>query len=52
MSSEKYIGLDVATGWSEPVPGRDLHPLKPSAFSRRTITSTIGTRAPRNSIPL
>jgi hypothetical protein len=22
----------IATGWSEPVPGRDLHPLKSSAF--------------------
>ena len=27
----------TATGWSEPVPGRDLLPLKTSAFSRRTI---------------
>src|SRR5207245_6837348 len=26
----------VATGWSEPVPGRDFHPLWTSAFSRRT----------------
>ena len=26
----------VATGWSEPVPGRDSHPLLTSAFSRRT----------------
>ena len=26
----------IATGWSEPVPGRDLHPLLTSAFSRRT----------------
>jgi hypothetical protein len=31
----------VATGWSEPVPGRELHPLKSSAFSRRTVTPTI-----------
>ena len=30
----------TATGWSEPVPGRDLHPLKSSAFSRCTVTST------------
>jgi hypothetical protein len=22
----------IATGWSEPVPGRELHPLKSSAF--------------------
>jgi len=26
----------IATGWSEPVPGRDIHPLWISAFSRRT----------------
>ena len=26
----------VATGWSEPTPGRDFHPLWISAFSRRT----------------
>ena len=26
----------IATGWSEPVPGRDFHPLWISAFSRRT----------------
>jgi hypothetical protein len=24
--------VSIATGWSEPVPGRDLHPLKSSAF--------------------
>ena len=26
----------IATGWSEPVAGWDLHPLKTNAFSRRT----------------
>ena len=26
----------IATGWSEPVPGRDFPPLRISAFSRRT----------------
>ena len=30
----------IATGLSEPVPGRELHPLKSSAFSRRTVTPT------------
>src|SRR5712664_2019687 len=30
----------IATGWSEPVPGRELHPLKSSAFSRRTLSPT------------
>ena len=33
--------VSIATGWSEPVPGRDLHPLKSSAFSRRTGTPTM-----------
>jgi len=35
-----YAAASIATGWSEPVPGRDLHPLKSSAFSRRTVTPT------------
>ena len=26
----------IATGWSDQVAGRDLHPLKIRAFSRRT----------------
>ena len=30
------IAALIATGWSEPAPGRELHPLKSSAFSRRT----------------
>ena len=24
--------VSIATGWSDPVPGRELHPLKSSAF--------------------
>src|SRR5882762_748267 len=35
------LPASIATGWSEPVPGRDLHPLKSSAFSRRTFSPTI-----------
>jgi len=38
-SSDRFVTsavVSVATGWSEPVPGRELHPLKSSAFSRRT----------------
>ena len=27
-----YAAASIATGWSEPVPGRDFHPLKSSAF--------------------
>jgi hypothetical protein len=40
-SSDSFVAsaaVSIATGWSEPVPGRELHPLKSSAFSRRTIT--------------
>jgi hypothetical protein len=33
----------IATGWSEPVPGRDFHPLWTSTFSRRTELSRLGT---------
>ena len=42
-SSDSFVAsaaVSIATGWSEPVPGRELHPLKSSAFSRRTVTST------------
>ena len=28
----------IATGWSDPVAGRELHPLKIRAFSRRTMS--------------
>jgi hypothetical protein len=28
----------IATGWSEPAPGRDFHPLRTSAFPRRTAS--------------
>ena len=41
-SSDNFVAsvaVSIATGWSEPVPGRELHPLKSSAFSRRTVTS-------------
>jgi hypothetical protein len=40
-SSDSFVAsaaVSIATGWSEPVPGRDLHPLKSSAFSRRTVS--------------
>ena len=30
----------IAAGWSEPVPGRELHPLDSSAFARRTLSPT------------
>ena len=28
--------VSIATGWSEPVPGRDLHPLKAPGLTWRT----------------
>src|SRR5690348_1330695 len=34
-SSDSFVAsaaVPIATGWSEPVPGRELHPLKSSAF--------------------
>jgi hypothetical protein len=34
-SSDRFVTsatAPIATGWSEPVPGRELHPLKSSAF--------------------
>ena len=34
-SSDSFVAFaaaSIATGWSEPVPGRELHPLKSSAF--------------------
>ncbi len=43
-SSDSFVAstaASIATGWSEPVPGRELHPLKSSAFSRRTVSPTI-----------
>jgi hypothetical protein len=43
-SSDSFVAsaaVSIATGWSEPVPGRELHPLKSSAFSRRTFSPTM-----------
>jgi predicted HAD superfamily Cof-like phosphohydrolase len=31
-SSVASAAASIATGWSEPVPGRELHPLESSAF--------------------
>jgi hypothetical protein len=49
-SSDSFVAsaaVSIVTGWSEPVPGRELHPLKPSAFSRRTVTSAKRRREGR-----
>ena len=45
-SSDSFVAsaaASIATGWSEPVPGRELHPLKSSALSRRTVTTVINS---------
>jgi len=33
----------IATGWSEPVPGREFHPLKSSAFHGALFRQTTST---------
>ena len=43
-SSDSFVAssaVSIVTGWSEPVPGREFHPLKSSAFSRRTFSTTV-----------
>src|SRR4029077_13398074 len=46
-SSDSFVASTAAsiasTRWSEPVPGPELHPLKSSAFSRRTVTPAVGS---------
>jgi len=45
-SSDRFVtsaAASIATGWSEPVPGRELHPLK-SSLSRRTVRPTTWRR--------
>src|SRR5579859_2378898 len=40
-SSDSFVAstiVSIATGWSEPVLGRKLHPLKSRAFSRHTFS--------------
>ncbi len=47
-SSDSFVAsaaASIATGWSEPVPGRELHPLKSKRLSRRTLTSISGSCA-------
>src|SRR5947208_9664847 len=50
-SSDSFVAsaaASIATGWSEPVPGRELHPLKSSAFHGalfRQLTISSSTRA-------
>ena len=50
-SSDSFVAsaaVSIATGWSEPVPGRELHPLKSSAFhgARRVENRRSGVSLP------
>src|SRR5262249_32406190 len=45
-SSDSFVtstAASIATGWSEPVPGRELHPLKSSAFHGAQFQQLHGT---------
>jgi hypothetical protein len=42
-SSDSFVAsaaASIATGWSEPVPGREFHPLVVQRLSRRTVSPT------------
>jgi hypothetical protein len=42
-SSDSFVAsaaASIATGWSEPVPGREFHPPESKRLSRRTVTPT------------
>ena len=48
-SSDSFVAsaaASIATGWSEPVPGRELHPLKSSAFHGALLRQRSRSGAP------
>src|SRR5947209_14934834 len=53
-SSDSFVAstaASISTGWSEPVPGRELHPLKSSAFHGalfRQLSATWASHAASN----
>ena len=53
-SSDSFVAstaVSIATGWSEPVPGRELYPLKSSAFHGalfRQLFDFVSTRTATN----
>jgi hypothetical protein len=56
-SSDSFVAsaaVSIATGWSEPVPGRELHPLKSSAFHgalfRQLTSFPFPTTSPSSSL--
>jgi integrase len=47
-SSDRFVtsaAASIATGWSEPVPGRELHPLKSSALHGALLRQQRGETA-------
>jgi hypothetical protein len=55
-SSDSFVAsaaVSIATGWSEPVPGRELHPLKSSAFHGALFHQLCvpQARIPRTQVP-
>ena len=53
-SSDSFVAsaaASIATGWSEPVPGRESHPLKSSAF-HGALLQQLSEFSPRSSGPL
>jgi hypothetical protein len=52
-SSDSFVAsaaVSIATGWSEPVPGRELHPLKSSAFHGALFRQFDPELGPRSSL--
>jgi hypothetical protein len=49
-SSDSFVAsaaVSIATGWNEPVPGRELHPLKSSAFHGALLRQQSDRGLPR-----
>src|SRR5271166_4519840 len=47
-SSDSFVAsaaVSIVTGWSEPVPGRELHPLKSSAFHGALLRQLPGRQS-------
>jgi hypothetical protein len=54
-SSDSFVAsaaASIATGWSKPVPGRELHTLKSSAFHGALLRQQSAPPGPRDSISL
>jgi hypothetical protein len=47
----RHVQLIPSTGWSEPVPGRELHPLKSSAF-HVALFRRIRVKTPNPELPI